>query len=210
MKSIVKKILKKYKFSFTLIELLAIIVLLAVIALIATPMILDAVEDARNSADMSSAQLIANSGHNYYASSLLDESKKEKIINGINIYPDIMINNKPENGQLYVNENNEVAIALIINNKCYKKTYDSEIEVVDVNDCDLGYMGPDDINPNVNQKVLNTTINENGWYKEDLYVKIEVTDNESGPAGYRRCMGQNKCDPDETIYDLDEKILVSS
>ncbi len=210
MKSIVKKILKKYKFSFTLIELLAIIVLLAVIALIATPMILDAVEDARNSADMSSAQLIANSGHNYYASSLLDESKKEKIINGINIYPDIMINNKPENGQLYVNENNEVAIAIIINNKCYKKTYDSEIEVVDVNDCDLGYMGPDDINPNVNQKVLNTTINENGWYKEDLYVKIEVTDNESGPAGYRRCMGQNKCDPDETIYDLDEKILVSS
>ena len=210
MKSIVKKILKKYKFSFTLIELLAIIVLLAVIALIATPMILDAVEDARNSADMSSAQLIANSGHNYYASSLLDESKKEKIINGINIYPDIMINNKPENGQLYVNENNEVAIAIIINNKCYKKTYDSEIEVVDVNDCDLGYMGPDDINPNVNQKVLNTTINENGWYKEDLYVKIEVTDNESGPAGYRRCMGQYKCDPDETIYDLDEKILVSS
>ena len=195
---------------FTLIELLAVVIILAIIALIAVPIILEVVEESRNSANMSSAQLIVSSGHNYYAASLLDEEKQAKIENGINLFPEIEMSNKPENGQLYVSEDNNVAMAVVIDNKCYKKTYYSEIEVVDVNDCDLGYMGPDDVNPNVSQKVVNTSINENGWYKEDMYVEIEVTDNESGPAGYRRCMGQSECEPTDEVYGVDNKILINT
>lgn len=195
------------KKAFTLIELLAIIIILAIIALIATPIILNVVEDARNSANMSSALLIMNEGHNYYASSMLDESKKEKIEKEQNIYNELTINNKPEFGELYVNSNNEVAMAILIDNKCYKKTYKGEIEVVETSKCSLGQ---DDEKPTVNQKVVNTEANHNDWYKEDIFLEIEVIDKESGPAGYKRCMGQSECDPDETIYNLDNKVYINT
>ena len=44
---------------FTLIELLAVIVILAIIALIATPIILGIINDARDSAKTRSAELVA-------------------------------------------------------------------------------------------------------------------------------------------------------
>ena len=46
------------KKGFTLIELLAVIIILAIIALIATPIILNVVEDARISAGKSETQMI--------------------------------------------------------------------------------------------------------------------------------------------------------
>ncbi len=45
---------------FTLIELLAVIVILAIIALIATPIILGIIDDARKSAKQRTAELVAN------------------------------------------------------------------------------------------------------------------------------------------------------
>ena len=48
------------KKGFTLIELLAVIVILAIVALIATPIILDVVEDARKSAAASEANMIVS------------------------------------------------------------------------------------------------------------------------------------------------------
>ena len=60
--------LKKCKeFGFTLIELLAVIIILAIVALIATPIILDVVEDARISAGRSEAQMILGGINNYCA-----------------------------------------------------------------------------------------------------------------------------------------------
>ena len=59
--------------AFTLIELLAVIVILAIIALIATPIILNIIERARKSAFENSAYGIIKSAENYYAESLLTE-----------------------------------------------------------------------------------------------------------------------------------------
>ena len=59
-----KKILKK---GFTLIELLAVIIILAIVALIATPIILDVVEDARKSAGLSESNMILSGINNYCA-----------------------------------------------------------------------------------------------------------------------------------------------
>ncbi len=53
--------------AFTLIELLAVIIILAIVALIATPIILDVVEDARISAGKSEAQIILGGINNYCA-----------------------------------------------------------------------------------------------------------------------------------------------
>ena len=196
------------KKGFTLIELLGVVILLAVISLIATPIILNVIKEAQESANMSSAYLIESSGHNYYATSLLDESKQEKIDNYENIYEELDIQNKPEFGQLYVNSNDKVAMAVIINDKCYKKDYMTEIEVVDVSECDLGYMGPDEVKPTISQTASNTNINENGWYKEDIYLTINVEDNESGVFGYKRCISQSECEPEDTIY-TNESILIN-
>ena len=53
------------KKGFTLIELLAVIIILAIVALIATPIILDVIEDARISTGRSEASIIYNGITNY-------------------------------------------------------------------------------------------------------------------------------------------------
>ena len=55
------------KNAFTLIELLAVIIILAIVALIATPIILDVVDDARKSAGLSEANMILGGINNYCA-----------------------------------------------------------------------------------------------------------------------------------------------
>ena len=62
-----KKSLKLTTLAFTLIELLAVIIILAIVALIATPIILDVIEDARISAGQSEAQMILGGINNYCA-----------------------------------------------------------------------------------------------------------------------------------------------
>ena len=56
------------KKGFTLIELLAVIIILAVVALIATPIVLDVIDDARISAGRSEANMILGGINNYCAS----------------------------------------------------------------------------------------------------------------------------------------------
>ena len=67
------------KKGFTLIELLAVIIILAIIALIATPIILNVVEDARISAGKSEAQMIYSGINNYCASSMMEEQLNGKV-----------------------------------------------------------------------------------------------------------------------------------
>ena len=66
------------KKGFTLIELLAVIIILAIIALIATPIILNVVEDARISAGKSETQMIYSGINSYCASSMMEEQLNGK------------------------------------------------------------------------------------------------------------------------------------
>lgn len=59
--------MKQNKKGFTLIELLAVIVILAIIALIATPIIMDVIKDAKKSAAKDSAYGYMKSVENYVA-----------------------------------------------------------------------------------------------------------------------------------------------
>ena len=59
------------KKGFTLIELLAVIIILAIIALIATPIILNVIDDARKSAGKSEASMILSGINNYCATSAM-------------------------------------------------------------------------------------------------------------------------------------------
>ena len=60
------------KKGFTLIELLAVIIILAIIALIATPIILNVIEDARKSAGLSESEMIMSGINNYCATSKIN------------------------------------------------------------------------------------------------------------------------------------------
>lgn len=61
------------KKGFTLIELLAVIIILAIIALIATPIILNVVDDARKSAAVSEASMIVSGVNNHCATAAMKD-----------------------------------------------------------------------------------------------------------------------------------------
>ena len=61
------------KKGFTLIELLAVIIILAIVALIATPIVLDVVNDAKDSAAKSEASMIVSGVNNYCAAAEMKE-----------------------------------------------------------------------------------------------------------------------------------------
>ncbi len=61
------------KNAFTLIELLAVIVILAFIALIATPIILNIIDKVKGKARMESANGVLNAAKYFYTESLLEE-----------------------------------------------------------------------------------------------------------------------------------------
>ena len=106
---------------FTLIELLAVIIILAVIALIATPIVLNVIDNARISANKDSVYGLLDSAKLYYAESLLDENKT---LNG-NILDKITITGrKPDSGFIYINEVGEVNISVMYDKICYIKDYE--------------------------------------------------------------------------------------
>ena len=59
------------KKGFTLIELLAVIIILAIIALIATPIVLNVVDDAKDSAAKSETAMIVSGVNNYCATAAM-------------------------------------------------------------------------------------------------------------------------------------------
>ena len=67
---------KKHK-GFTLIELLAVIIILAIIALIATPIVLNVIEEAKSSAGKSEANMILGGINNYCATEAIKEEMDE-------------------------------------------------------------------------------------------------------------------------------------
>ncbi len=119
-----KKNFKLTTFGFTLIELLAVIIILAIVALIATPIILNVIEDARNSANMSQANLVLDGAELFYGKDLLTGTNKDKFDGETDVYSLIdMTNKKPEYGKVYIQEDGKVSLAVFIDGKCYEKDF---------------------------------------------------------------------------------------
>ena len=119
----------KNKKGFTLIELLAVIVILAIIALIATPIILNMIENAKKGAAKDSAygyieaieynnsmsDLGLNNGYTKISGEKLDVTKLDVKVKG----------SKPESGEVTIDKSGRVTSAdLCINN--YKVTYNGQ------------------------------------------------------------------------------------
>ncbi len=67
------------KLGFTLIELLAVIIILAIVALIATPIILEVIEESRLSTNRSQAEILLSAADTLYAKGLFDENLEKNL-----------------------------------------------------------------------------------------------------------------------------------
>ena len=162
----------KNKKGFTLIELLAVIIILAVIALIATPIVLNVIDNARKSANKDSAYGLLDSAKLYYMESLLDESKSlsGNLIDKINVS-----GRKPDDsGTVYINNKGEIALAVVYDKICYKKEYsDTDLtESSDIENCKVSenIVYKDSIlngaDPELKDNLVPVVINNDGTVKK--------------------------------------------
>jgi len=188
------------KRGYTLIELLATVIILAIIALIATPIILNMIDDVRRAANYQTVYGLIDGGKFYYAESTLDDSKKPALENLENIYDQIIVDGrKPEEGVLYVNQKGQVAISVIIDNRCYVKGFVGEVADYNMDDeaCILSFEGvdiEDSEPPTIVFEILGGKIGNNDWYIENPSIKINVQDLQSGILNYKWCEGLD-CEP---------------
>src|SRR5574344_1551329 len=199
--------MKKNK-GFTLIELLAVIVILAVIALIITPIVTGIISKAKDSADLRSAEGYVKAGEDYYAASTLKNSPLDT-----NVIDNLELSARPATGSVVVHSDGGVEMAIVINNKCYKKnTSDSikDIEVTtDLDNCK--------VYPTIYATVLssypelevgdsgckNLDTNKNYSYMGGCYLKGAQTKNYLWYSGFLwRIMGTNK---DKTVRLITEE-----
>ena len=161
------------KKGFTLIELLAVIIILAVIALIATPIVLNVVDNARKSANKDSAYGLLDSAKLYYMESLLDESKSlsGNLIDKINVS-----GRKPDSGTVYINNRGEIALAVVYDKVCFTKNYEAAdlTESDDINNCKIKVVYKDSIlngaDPELKDNLVAVTIDKYGTVKKaDIY-----------------------------------------
>mgnify|MGYP004611379935 CR=1 FL=1 len=169
------------KKGFTLIELLAVIIILAVIALIATPIVLNVVDNARKSANKDSAYGLLDSAKLYYMESLLDENKSlsGNLIDKINVS-----GRKPDSGTVYINNKGEIALSVVYDKVCYIKNYSETdlTEAEDTKNCNISSLPSEPVSKLYKDTVLNgadpelkdnlvaVTINTDGTVKKaDIY-----------------------------------------
>jgi len=130
------------KKGFTLIELLSVIIILAVIALIATPVVLNVVENAKKEANKNSVYGLIDAARMYYADSMLNSEKQQNTNGTTNLINKITVTGnkpKPDKGEIYINNNGEIALAVIYDDICYTKKFtDNDItESEDITSCTI-------------------------------------------------------------------------
>ena len=126
------------KKGFTLVELLAVIVILAVIALIATPMIMDVIEKARRGTAIESVNGILEAAENYQLESMLEGEEIERTID---LTSNILTykGSKPSSGTLVIGENNQMHVLAKIGKYCIEKDDNDESpKVVEDSVCEKG------------------------------------------------------------------------
>ena len=117
--------------AFTLIELLAVIVILSIIALISTSLIAQVTENAKKSGYKDSAYSILSSLRYYYAGKIIndEEISTDNVLSILEYNGDI-----PESGTAKVTPDGSFALALKFGDYCLKKNFtDTTISIDDYN-----------------------------------------------------------------------------
>ena len=186
------------KNAFTLIELLAVIVILAIIALIATPQVIKIITQSQKSAFKESAYGIIKAGNLYYANYLSkhDGAAEEISFNLSEENENLEIKGKVSEGEMRINKEGNVAIAITDGNYCIRKDYSETDVVFDINADDCYIYEDEEVNgaiPDIKTGMIPVVIDADGtvrkshvtskWYsyKEKIWanaitVKEDVRD----------------------------------
>lgn len=122
------------KKGFTLIEMLAIIIVLAAIVMVAAPTINGILKDSEIGNDKAMIRTLVDETTMMYDSHVLKNTQNE--IENINIYSLLETSNFTQ-GEVYINEYGNIALAILIENRCYIKQYNGDIEYVETSNCNL-------------------------------------------------------------------------
>ena len=149
---------------FSLIELLAVIVLIAIIALITTPIVLNVINDSSENVFTDDAMSLSKAADNYYTASYLENDIKLPLLITFNEGKETnkFINNdtqkcetsnermleysgkNPDSGNIYIDKNSDVYMAIYNkkSRKCaIKNPEDKTITITDktIEECKLDY-----------------------------------------------------------------------
>lgn len=132
------------KNAFTLIELLAVIIIMAILALLIVPRVTETVRDARKNSGEVSANALARAATDYY----LEKKAQNRDFQTCTYNFDTNTNTcdgfeftgtKPDSGKLDIISNGTVALAVQFGNYCYLKEYDTDnITTIDYNSITCG------------------------------------------------------------------------
>ena len=166
--------MKSMKKGFTLIELLAVIVILAIVALIATPIVLDVIGNAKDKANMASSYGIIDTAKLYY----IENKFKDGVVPSTNIIDTLNLGgDKPETGEVYINKTGEIAVSLKYGDKCYKKEFGDEnikTSEYNINSCKTyvpSNVVKDESNasvPNLHANMIPIKYDGSKWVKADM------------------------------------------
>ena len=184
------------KKGFTLIELLAVIIVLAIIALIAMPIIFNVIENAKLKSLENSAYGVVDAVRLQYMENLMNSENGEVLLSG-SVTTLTLSGEHPTGGTWEIdNEANSEDVGIKISGV----TFASMEGYV----CD----SEEDENKNLTGKVIclkdnftfivtDNAINDKGWAKEDINVKVTA----EGVSNLKYCLDDEKCTPNQTLTD---------
>ena len=130
------------KRGFTLVELLAVIVVLAVIALIATPIVNNSIEKSKKGTAIESANNLISSAE-YYILKTSDKYGKVSVLDENLKYS----GKKPEFGEIEINKQGRASLYAYINGYCVNKDYDGEAYATKMKKEDCSWYTTDNYEP---------------------------------------------------------------
>ena len=128
--------------AFTLVELLAVIIILGILTVIITPKIIKTLSEAKKNTNMTSAQNLAKSAGLKVSNNEMTGNNENIKINyqtGENTNYLDYTGEKPEIGQVHIRSNGKIAMAVKFGDYCYIKQYNSnDITVIPYNESTCG------------------------------------------------------------------------
>lgn len=132
------------KNAFTLIEILAVIVVMGLLAVLIISKVTQTVKDAKTNTDEVSANALARTATNYYLEQKTQNNNFEgctyDFTNNINTCANLeFTGDKPQSGRLTIRKNGDVALAVQFEKRCYVKGFKMDkIEIDDYNEATCG------------------------------------------------------------------------
>ena len=117
------------KKGFTLVELLAVIVILGLISVIVVPKVVNTLNNSEEKTDLASAKGLLKAAQYKYQDNELKGIQENITINyetGQNIDKLEYSGEKPESGKIQVTSEGRISMAVKIKDKCYTKAFGSE------------------------------------------------------------------------------------